>query len=147
MDCKRVEKTFKVVGIKGEGLYTNFGVDVPKLAQHFLIRSEEIGNHSGTEVALFEPKKNENHLEGHFYVGLIVNESRLEVPNGMEFLETTKSYITTRGKMNEIDRLHKGLLEWANNHEIKRDLESYIVETYQPMGNGEEEVEIYLPIH
>jgi predicted transcriptional regulator YdeE len=147
MDCKTVKKSFRVVGIKGSGPYTNFGTDVPKLAEQFLVRLDEIENNSGKEIALFEPKRESNHLVGDYYVGIIVNETIPEVPVGMELIETAHYYITTRGKMNNITNLHSNLLKWANENGLKRNLESYIVETYHPMENGEEEVEIYLPIY
>jgi hypothetical protein len=56
MDCKTVKKTFRVVGIKGSGAFSNFGTEIPKLAQQFLNRLDEIDKHSGTEIAHFEPK-------------------------------------------------------------------------------------------
>ncbi|MFF2449123.1 GyrI-like domain-containing protein [Neobacillus sp. NPDC058068] len=147
MDCKKVKKSFRVVGIKGGGAFANFGAEVPKLAQQFLSRLDEVEHHSGTEIALFEPKKDENHLEGHFYVGLMVNEALKEVPVGMDYIEAAQAYVTTRGKIHNIDNLHNQLLKWADDQGYKRDLESHIVETYHPIENGEEEVEIYLPIH
>ncbi|WP_225989742.1 GyrI-like domain-containing protein [Bacillus cereus] len=147
VDCRKVKKIFRVVGIKGSGVYADFGTEVPKLAQQFLTRSDEVENHSGTEIALFESKRDANHLEGHYYVGLIVNEVPKEVPVGMDYIETAQAYVTTRGKIINIDNLHNYLLKWADDHGYKRDLESHIVETYHPMENGEEEVEIYLPIH
>jgi predicted transcriptional regulator YdeE len=147
MDCKTVKESFKVVGIKGSGPYTNFGTDVPKLAEQFLVRLDEIENHSGKEIALFEPKRDANHLDGDYYVGIIVNETIKEVPIGMEFIETAQYYITTRGNMNKITNLHSNLLKWADENGLKRNLESYIIETYHPMENSEEEVEIYLPIY
>ncbi|MFZ7945941.1 MULTISPECIES: GyrI-like domain-containing protein [Bacillaceae] len=147
MECKTVEKIFRVVGIRGSGAYANFDTDVPNLARKFLIRLDEIENCAGTEVALFEPKRDANHLEGHYYVGLLVKEALIEVPAGMEYIETAQNYITTRGKMNNIATLHSTLLNWAEEQGYKRDLKSHIVETYHPMENGEEEVEIYLPIY
>lgn len=48
--------------------------------------------------------------------------------------------------MDEIDYLHNTVLEWGNENGYKRDLESFIVETYDPIDNGEEDVEIYLPV-
>ncbi|GHH98850.1 hypothetical protein AM1BK_23930 [Neobacillus kokaensis] len=147
MDCRKVKKIFRVVGLKGSGAFVNFGKEIPKQAQQFLTRLDEIENHSGTEIALFEPKRDANHLEGHYYVGVIVNETLKEVPVGMDYIETTQAYVTTRGKMINIDTLHKHLLKWADHQDYKRDFESYIVETYHPLENGDEEVEIYIPIH
>ncbi|ATP40148.1 AraC family transcriptional regulator [Solibacillus sp. R5-41] len=147
MDCKKVKKVFKVIGIKGVGAFVNFGTEVPKLAKQFLTRLDKIENHSGIEIALFEPKRDANHLEGHYYVGVIVNESIKEVPVGMDYIEISQTYITTRGKINNIDNLHDQLLKWADDQGYKRDLESHIVETYHPIENSEEEVEIYLPVH
>lgn len=147
MDCKTVKKTFKIVGLNGSGAFANFDTEIPKLAQQFLDRLDETENHSGTEIALFEPKRDDDHLEGYYYVGVIVNEPLKRVPVGMEYIETTQDYVTTRGKINNIGKLHNILLKWADDQGYKRDLESHIIETYHPMENGEEEVEIYLPIY
>ena len=147
LDCKKVKKIFRVVGIKGSGTFADFGTEVPKLAQQFLTRVDEVENNSGTEIALFEPKKDVNHLEGHYYVGVLVNENLKEVPVGMNYFETAQSYVTTRGKIINIDHLHKQLLKWAVEQGYERDLESHIVEIYHPIENSDEEVEIYLPIY
>ncbi|WP_173915293.1 GyrI-like domain-containing protein [Halobacillus sp. Marseille-Q1614] len=146
MDCKKVNKVFRVVGIKGSGNFCELGKEVPKLAQQFIARKDEIKNHCNTEIALFEPKRDAGHKTGHYYVGLIVNETLREVPFGMEYIEKAQDYVSTRGNINNLDSLHNHLLKWAEGQGYKRDLESYIIETYHPMVNGEE-VEIYLPIY
>ncbi|MBQ6448770.1 AraC family transcriptional regulator [Cytobacillus oceanisediminis] len=145
MSIMMVKKEFKLVGLKGSGEFVNYGNEVPLLAKQLLSRSNEILNPTETEIALFEPKKAEEHRVGHYYVGLIVNEKLNEVPTGMEYIETNKSYITTRGNISNLRELHLNLLNWAEKQGYERDLDSYIVETYHPMG-GEEEVQIYLPI-
>jgi predicted transcriptional regulator YdeE len=147
MDCKTVKKTFRVVGIKGSGAFSNFGTEIPKLAQQFLNRLDEIDKHSGTEIALFETKRDAGHLEGYYYVGVLVNEPLNKVPVGMDYIETTQDFVTTRGQINNIGILHNILLKWADEQGYKRDLESHIIETYHPMKNSVEEVEIYLPIY
>ncbi|WP_043931041.1 GyrI-like domain-containing protein [Bacillus sp. EB01] len=141
-----VEKEFKIVGIKGSGEFDNFGKEIPLLAKQLLSRSNEILNKTETEIALYEPKKNEEHRIGHYLVGLIVSEKLEEVPSGMNYVETKTSYITTRGNISNLRELHSNLLNWAKEQGYQRDLDSYIVETYHPMGDGEEEVQIYLPI-
>ncbi|MBY0121640.1 AraC family transcriptional regulator [Bacillus sp. S/N-304-OC-R1] len=147
MDYKKVEKIFRVVGIKDSGAYADFDAEVPKTAQKFLTRLDEVENYSGTEIALFEPKREANQLEGHYYVGLIVKETPKEVPDLMDYIETAQVYVTTRRKISNIGNLHENLSKWADDQGYKRDLESYIVETYHPMENSEEDVEIFLPIH
>jgi predicted transcriptional regulator YdeE len=147
MDCKTIKKTSRVVAIKGSGAFSNFGTEIPKLAQQFLNRLDEIENHSGTEIALFEPKRDADHLEGYYYVGVMVNEPLNKVPVGMDYIETTQDYVTTRGQISNIGTLHNILLKWADEQGYKRDLELHIIETYHPMENGVEEVEIYLPIY
>lgn len=146
MEFKQIKKNFKVVGMKNSGVFDDYGTEVPKFAQQFLRRANEIKNSSETEIALYEPKRNDNHLEGQYYVGLIVNETLNEVPTGMEYIETTQDYVNMRGKISDIGKLHKELLKWADEQGFQRDLESYIVETYHQNENSEEEVEIYLPI-
>ncbi|MGG0657838.1 GyrI-like domain-containing protein [Rummeliibacillus pycnus] len=147
VECKKVKEIFRVTGIKGKGAFASFGTEVPKLAQQFLARLDEIDNHLDTEIALFEPKRDDIHLEGHFYVGVIVKETKKEVPVGMDYIETALDYVTTRGKISDLNKLHNNLLKWANEQGYKRNLDSHIVETYHPMVNSEEEVEIYLPIY
>ncbi|WHX24576.1 effector binding domain-containing protein [Virgibacillus halodenitrificans] len=147
MECRKVNEIFRVVGIKGSGVYTNLDTEVPKLARELLTRLDEVENHSGTEIALFEPKRDAKHLEGHYYVGIIVNEPLKNIPVGMDYIETSQTYLTTKGKIINIDSLYRYLSKWAYDKGYKRNLESYIVETYHPMDNGEEEVVIYFPIH
>jgi predicted transcriptional regulator YdeE len=146
MSFRLVKKDFKMVGLKGSGEFVHFGNEVPLLARELLNRSNEIPNPTETEIALFEPKKNDDHTVGHYYVGLIVNEKINEVPVGMDYIETNKSYITAKGNISNVSELHLNLLNWGEEQGYQRDLDSYIIETYHPLGDGEEEVEIYLPI-
>jgi predicted transcriptional regulator YdeE len=146
MSCMMVKREFKLVGLRGKGEFVNFGYEVPLLAKRLLSREKEIVNSTETEIALFEPKRDEGHLIGHFYAGLIVNEKINEVPSGMEYIETNKSYVTTRGDLSKVGELHLNLLNWAKEQGYQRDSDSYIIETYHPIGNGIEEVQIYLPI-
>ena len=146
MSIMVVEMEFKLVGLKGIGEFVNFGHEVPLLAKQLLSRSNEILTPTETEVALFEPKKDERHKVGHYYVGLMVSEKLYEVPAGMDYIETNNSYITTRGNISQLGELHLNLLNWAVKEGYQRDLDSYIVETYHPIEEGEEEVQIYLPI-
>jgi predicted transcriptional regulator YdeE len=147
MECKKVRRSFRVAGIKGRGAFADFGTEVPKLAQQFLNRLDEIEMSSVSEIALFEPKRDVNHLEGNYLVGVVLKEPLTEVPNGMEYIEIDQNYVTTRGSMINIGTLHNHLLNWTEEQGLKRDLESSIVETYHSMDHGEEEVVIYLPIH
>ncbi|MEH7178315.1 GyrI-like domain-containing protein [Neobacillus vireti] len=146
MPFMMVKKVFKIVGLKGSGEFVNFGHEVSLLAKQLLSRSNEILHTTETEIALYEPKKYEQHRIGHYYVGLIVSEKLNEVPTGMDYIETNKSYITTRGNMSNLGELHLNLLNWAEEKGYQRDLDSYIIETYHPKGEGDEEVQIYLPI-
>jgi predicted transcriptional regulator YdeE len=146
MPFMMVKKEFRLVGLKGSGEFVNYGHEVPLLAKNLLSRSYEILDPTETEIALFEPKKDEEHRIGHYYVGLIVNEKLNEVPTGMEYIETNKSYITTRGSISKLEELHSNLLDWAEEQGYQRDLDSYIIDTYHPIGEGDEEVQIYLPI-
>lgn len=147
MEFKSVKAEFKVVGIKGRGTFENLSIEVPKLAKQLISRSDEIQNHLGIEIALFEPKRGSDHHEGEYYVGLKVKNSlKEEVPNGMDFIEIAHNYVSTRGKISNIGNLHSQLLRWAEEQGHTRNFEGYIVETYHPIEEGEEEVQIYLPI-
>ena len=140
-----VKKKFKLVGMRGYGEYAQFSKDVPELAKKAVSRAKEM-DLTGTEIALFEPKKDEQHKSGHYYVGVIVSEKISEVPAGMEYIEFERPYVTTRGDMSNLGELHMELLNWAKEQGQERDRDSYIVETYHPAADGMEEVEIYLPI-
>lgn len=147
MEFKKVKKNFRMVGIKGSGPFIEFGTEVPKLAKQFLNRLDEFEIISITEIALFKPKKDENHQEGSYLVGVMVKEPLTDVPIGLAYTETDQHYVTTRGSIKDLGNLHNYLLKWSEDRGYKRNLESYIIETYHSMDNGEEEVEIYLPIH
>ncbi|MCZ8539922.1 GyrI-like domain-containing protein [Psychrobacillus psychrodurans] len=146
MEFKSVKVEFKVVGIKGRGAFENLSIEVPKLAKQLISRSDEIQNHLGIEIALFEPKRGSDHHEGEYYVGLKVKDSLKEVPIGMDFIEIAHDYVSTRGKISNIGNLHSQLLRWVEEQGHTQNFESYIVETYHPIEEGEEEVQIYLPI-
>lgn len=146
MECNKVKKVFKVIGIKGSGKFEEFGTEVPKLAGEFLGRRNEIPNATDTEIALFEPKRGADHVEGTYYVGLLMNETPEAIPSRMEYVEESRDYVTVRGDIKEIGSLHQRLSKWSEETGHQRDTDALIVETYHPMRDGGEEVEIYLPI-
>lgn len=141
-----LKKEFQIVGLKGRGEFINFINEVPLLAKQLSSRSNEILNSTETEIALFEPRKDEEHRIGDYYVGFIVSEKLKKIPTGMDYIETNSFYVTTRGNISNIGELHLNLLNWAKEQGYQRDIDSYIIETYHPFGEGDEEVQIYLPI-
>ncbi|WP_299745680.1 GyrI-like domain-containing protein [uncultured Rossellomorea sp.] len=146
MNAEKMKKTFRVVGLKGEGAFTDFNTEVPKLARQFLERLHEIEAEQGPEIALYEPKRASDHLEGIYYVGIMVGESFTNVPVGMEYIELEEEYVTAKGKIHHIGKLHSELVQWMDDRGYNRKSDSYIVETYHPLENGEEDVAVYLPI-
>jgi predicted transcriptional regulator YdeE len=147
MSYTKVIREFKFVGIKGSGEFANFGSEVPLQAKEILKRANEIQNRTDIEIALYEPKRNIEHIVGNYYVGLIVSDKVNKAPSGMEYIETHKAYATTRGPISNVENLHSNLLKWIEEKGYERDLDSFIIETYHPVENLEEEVQIYLPIH
>lgn len=145
MYAEKMKKTFRVIGLKGEGSFTDFSTEVPKLSRQFLERLHEIEAVPGPEIALYEPKRDTDHLEGIYYVGIMVDESLTNVPVGMEYIELDEEYVTTKGNVRHIGKLHNDLLNWMDDQGYKRKPKSYIVETYHPLEDGEEEAEIYIP--
>ncbi|MED4886156.1 GyrI-like domain-containing protein [Lysinibacillus sp. FSL R7-0073] len=146
MDYQSLNYNFRLVGVKGRGAYENFHKEVPLLAKQLWSRANEIQSHLGIEIALFEPKTDIQHLEGNYYVGLMVNDAFNKVPKGMELIELNQQYVTIRGKISNLNSLHIELLKWSKEQGYTRILKSYIVETYHPMEGREEEVRIFLPI-
>lgn len=146
MDYQSLKNTFRLVGLKGKGAYENFHKEVLLLAKQLWSRANEIQSHLGIEIALFEPKTDIHHLEGNYYVGLLVNNALNTIPQGMELIELSQQYVTNRGKISHLNSLHFELLKWSNEQGYTRNLKSYIAEIYHPMEGKEEEITIFLPI-
>lgn len=138
------KETFRIVGLKGKGNFADFSTEVPSLAQRFMERIDELQAVTGPEVAIYEPKRDRDHVEGIYYVGVIVNDPLTSVPDGMTYLELNEEY--AMGKGHDIENLHKDLMNWMDDQGYQRKTEAYIVETYHPMEDGGEEVVVYLPI-
>jgi predicted transcriptional regulator YdeE len=83
-------------------------------------------------------------VNGIYYVGVQVDESLTNVPDGMTYLELDEDYATTKGT--DIGNLHKDLYKWIKEQGHQRKTEAFIVETYHPIKDGGEEVAVYLPI-
>jgi predicted transcriptional regulator YdeE len=142
--CQVVKKEFKVIAMKHKGLYKDYAELVPKAAHQFLQRASNL---VGTEVTVYEPKASESHTEGTFYVGLLVNDESDTLPEGAEFLDIQHTYGMIRGKGTEMDSLYSTLDQWIDGQGYSRDsFKDFIIETYHPVENGSEEVEIYIPI-
>jgi predicted transcriptional regulator YdeE len=142
--CQVVKREFKVIAVKHRGLYKDFKELVPKAAHQFLQRVPKL---TGTEISVYEPKASDSHTEGTFYVGVLVNGELDTLPEGTEFLDIQHTYAMIRGKGTEMGSLYSSLDQWIDEQGYVRDTwESYILETYHPVGNGGEEVEIYIPI-
>ncbi len=113
-------------------------------AQIFKSRVGEISNHA-TEIALYEPKKSENQLEGEYYVGIIVYDSTMELRSEIEYLEVKSEFVATRAKISDVGKVHSKLGEWAKEQGYHLKQDAYMIEAGHAVENGEE-VEIYLPI-
>ncbi|MBX0356778.1 GyrI-like domain-containing protein [Halobacillus sp. Nhm2S1] len=140
-----LKRTFRIVAIKGHGAFENFATEVPDFARQLLHRTREIENHTNIEIALFEPKMNDDHLEGHYYVGILVKDRPSQVPKGMEYLEVSGTYVSAEGSIDCIDLLYNQVGQWRMEQNLTRDWLTYIVETYHPTENGED-VEVFLPV-
>jgi predicted transcriptional regulator YdeE len=52
------------------------------------------------------------------------------------------------GKGDEIGKLYSTLDEWIDGQGYRKELDgNYIIETYHPVENDMERIEIYIPIH
>ncbi|WP_430787545.1 GyrI-like domain-containing protein [Virgibacillus flavescens] len=145
MSCQKVTKAFKIIGKKHSCAFGDYASEVPKHAQNFMEEATRIQNHTGIEVSLFEPKKDETHVEGIYYVGVLVSEPVEIAPEHMEYLEVEDEFVTIRGKMTNVSDLYSELLAWAEEQGYIINQNDYIVETYHPVEIGEE-VEVYIPI-
>ncbi|MCC5800833.1 GyrI-like domain-containing protein [Rossellomorea vietnamensis] len=144
MNGEKRSETFRVVGLKGKGNFAYFSTEVPRLAKQFMERVDELQAVTGPEVAVYEPKKDSDHVEGIYYVGVIVNEPLNSVPDGMTYIELDEEYALGKGQ--DIGTLHTDLMKWMDDQGYQRKTKAYIVETYHPLEDGGEEVVVYLPI-
>jgi predicted transcriptional regulator YdeE len=142
--CQVVKKEFKIIAKKHTGLYKDYAELVPKAAQQF---SQEVPNLARTEVTVYEPKASESHIEGTFFVGVLVNDEVDPLPEGAKFLDIQHSYGMIRGKESEMGSLYSLLGQWIDEEGYERDtFKEFIIETYHPVENDVEEVEIYIPV-
>jgi predicted transcriptional regulator YdeE len=142
-----VEKAFKVVGERRNGLFKDYAQLVPKAAQQFLSRVNEIPQNTGVEVTVYEPPREREQLEGSFIVGVLVDEKVEQLPSGMEFIEVQEQYAMTKGKVSEIGEIYESLDKWIVEQGYQHESpEHYIIEVYCVVDDAEEEVEVYIPI-
>ncbi len=145
--CKVVSKEFQAAVMRNRGLFKDYAELVPKAAQHFLQQAHNIFNRTGLEVSIYERKIGDNHLEGTFFVGLLVNGKAESLPEGMEYIRAENSYAAIRGKVTEMGRLYSDLNQWIGEQGYQYEApEHYIVEVYYPVENDAEDVEVYIPI-
>jgi predicted transcriptional regulator YdeE len=140
-----VNREFKVIGMKHSGPFESYAQLVPQAAQQFLQRMPK---YEGTEVTVYEPKASNSHAEGTFYVGILVEEKPASLPDEIEYLEIQHSYGMISGKGNKIGKLYSTLDEWIDGQEYQKQLAgNYIIESYHPVENDLEMIEIYIPIN
>ncbi|MCM3707264.1 MULTISPECIES: GyrI-like domain-containing protein [Cytobacillus] len=144
--CIVVSKGFKAVVIRNSGLFEEYAHLVPEAAQSFLRQGHLVQNSSSLEVAFYEPKRGEDHLEGTFFTGNLVYEKAQTLPNGMEYIEAEHTYASIRGKTAEVGDLHKRLNSWLSENDRQQSIDDYIIEVYYPGENKEEEAEVFIPI-
>lgn len=147
MNCQTVSKDFNVVGIKNKGLFKDYAELVPKAAQQLLARANNIPNSTGIEISIYEPPKQQNQLEGTFYVGLLVKDAIESIPEGMEYIHIQQCYATIKGKVTEMGNLYSKLDKWIVEQGYEHETpEHYIIEVYYPVENDIEDVEVHIPI-
>jgi predicted transcriptional regulator YdeE len=141
-----VTKEFKLVCQENKGLFTDYGMLVPQAAQRFLQLAASIPLR-GNEVTVYEPRRDEAHEEGTFFVGQSVDNKPASLPEGIEYMEVQHTYAMCRGKGSEMASLYSHLDQWIVDQSISRaDQEQFILEVYYPVTGNEEEVEIYIPV-
>jgi predicted transcriptional regulator YdeE len=145
--CEIVTKEFKIVGVRNKGLFEDYAELVPRAAHQFLQNASRIQHNTGIEVTVYEPKADENHAEGTFFVGLLVNEQMDTLPEGLEYLNIQHSYAMIKGKDSGMEKLYSSLDYWIECQSYQKDTaEHFIIEVYYPTQTGGEEVEIYIPV-
>ncbi|WP_342527062.1 GyrI-like domain-containing protein [Chryseomicrobium sp. FSL W7-1435] len=137
--------TLRALVSRHTGTFQEYSTIVPEKARVFLENLQNTDYQAHVEVALFEPQSHVDHLEGVFYVGVLVSKQPSHPPAGMEYIEIERDYAFARGTTEEIGELHQTLTNWMLENKLQFDFSGYVVEMYFPTEHGEE-VEIYLPI-
>ncbi|KZE40287.1 hypothetical protein AV656_03220 [Bhargavaea cecembensis] len=145
MTDRTVNRQFRFVGLKGKGAFAEFGTIVPDVAREVLVRSAELGSSTGHEIAVFQPKLSDDHIQGEFIAGLMVDKPVHNVPAGMVYMEIEGEFATASGNIEDLNNLHADLFDWTAGNGYQIDRNELIIEVYIPKDFGED-VEIYLPL-
>ncbi|MFC5406448.1 GyrI-like domain-containing protein [Cohnella soli] len=151
MEGKITNLSFYAIGYKHSGRFDQYHVLVANAFQDLKTKMNQIPSRTDTTVALYEPQRGPEHVEGFFYVGVIVNEMPEDLPEGSELLSIEGRYASAFGQIKNMASIYDFLGSWIEENGHKQVWpDTLFVERYEfPIPEKltlEEEVEVLLPV-
>lgn len=140
-----------VIGYKHTGRFDQYHILVAKAFQDLKSKLSQIPSRTDTTVALYEPQRGSEHVEGFFYVGVIVSEKPEVTPVGSEYLLIDGLYASATGQIKNMGSIYDYVGSWIQQNGYKPIWPNTLfIERYKlPIPDEltlEEEVEVLLPI-
>jgi hypothetical protein len=143
-----------VIGYRYTGRFDEYAKLVKQAFDELRGKLEDIPEKTGQTIAIYEPKKNEEHVEGFFYVGCIVEAepSSTVLQDGSEYLRLAGTYACANGTIGQMSTIYTFVEQWIKENGYRQLWpDTLFVERYEfpiPEGDitGEEPVMVMLPI-
>lgn len=152
MEAKKTNCRFHVVGYKYTGRFDQYEKLVGQAFQELKSKLDKIPSRTDTTVALYEPKRGSEHIEGYFYVGVVVDEKPEKLPDGSEHIYVEGTYAGAIGQIKNMGKIYDFVGRWIRDNGYKQIWpDTLFVERYEfPIPRDqltlEEKVEVLLPI-
>jgi hypothetical protein len=143
-----------VIGYRHTGRFEDYARLVKQAFDELRVRLAEIPGKTSLTVAIYEPIKNEEHVEGFFYVGCIVEAepSSTVLPNGSEYVRLAGTYACAGGTIGQMSGIYAFVAQWIKDNGYRQLWpDALFVERYEfPIPgrdiSGDEPVLVMLPI-
>lgn len=143
---------FHVIAYKHSGRFDQYATLVESAFQELNRKRSQIPTCTDTTVAIYEPRRGPDHVEGFFYVGVIVEGKPMTLPEGSYYMHIEGTYSSAKGQIKDIGKIYESANQWIREHHYEPIWpDGLIVERYEsPIPDVltfDEEVEVLLPIH
>lgn len=146
--------TYHVIGYRHVGRFDEYATLVKRAFHDLRSRIGDIPGQTGRTVAMYEPIKGKEHVEGFFYVGCIVEAepSSSALPVGSEYVRLSGTYACAIGTIRQMSNIYAFVAKWiADNGYRQMWPDTLFVERYDfPIPEaeitGNEPVLVMLPI-
>jgi hypothetical protein len=106
MEAKLKVCEYHVIGYKYTGRFDSYHVLVGQAFQELQKRLGLIPSRTDTTVALYEPKRGDEHIVGSFYVGCVIREEPTDIPDGSEYIHIKGKYACGSGMIKQMGQIY-----------------------------------------